>query len=98
MLLLCERRRLVAAQTEKTGSENRIRSGELLEVDEVQVVVNEGTAIFMGQKRPMGSRLAGQLAGMSDPKAVLKLLNSENDKILHNLSVKLSALADLGNS
>jgi hypothetical protein len=35
---------------------------------------------------------------MSDPKAILKLVNSENDKILHNLSVKLSALADRANS
>jgi len=44
----------------------------------------------------MGSRLAGQFAGMSNPQEILKLLNSENDKILHNLSVKLSSLAARG--
>jgi hypothetical protein len=44
----------------------------------------------------MGSRLAGTLTGMSDPKAILKLLNSENDKILLELSKKLNSLADRG--
>jgi len=88
-----ERRRLVAAQAEKTETENRLRKDELFEADEVQQIVVEGTATFTGQKRAMGSRLAGQLAGMSDPKAILKLLNAENDKILLELSKKLSALA-----
>jgi len=45
----------------------------------------------------MGSRLAGELAGLSDPKSILKLLNSENDKILSELSKKLRGLADRAN-
>jgi hypothetical protein len=44
----------------------------------------------------MGSRLAVKLAGMTDPKAILKLLNSENDKILQATSEKLYSLADRG--
>jgi hypothetical protein len=44
----------------------------------------------------MGSRLAGQLAGMSDPTAILKLLNAENDKILEATSEQLQSLADQG--
>jgi hypothetical protein len=71
----------------------RKQMGELLELDEVQAVVNEGAAVFAGQKRSMGSRLAGTLAGMSDPKEILRLLNSENDAILLELSKKLRALA-----
>ena len=93
-----ERRRLVAAQSEKTETENRLRKDELFSADEVEAIVCEGTAVFTGQKRAMGSRLAGQLAGMTDPVAILKLLNSENDKILLELSKKLSALADRANS
>jgi len=46
----------------------------------------------------MGSRLAGQLAGMSNPQEILKLLNSENDKILSALSKNLGALADRANT
>ena len=45
----------------------------------------------------MGSRLAGQLAGMTNPTAIMKLLNKENDAILLELSKKLSALADRAN-
>lgn len=44
----------------------------------------------------MGSRLAGQLAGMNNPKEILKLLNAENDAILSELSKKLSSLAARG--
>jgi len=44
----------------------------------------------------MGSRLAGQLASMSEPKAILKLLNAENDRILTAVSEKFRALSDRG--
>jgi hypothetical protein len=67
--------------------------GQLIEIEDLQEVVNAGTAVFTGQRRSMGSRLAGQLAGMSDPTAILKLLNRENDRILLELSKKLGALA-----
>jgi len=93
-----ERRRLVAAQAEKAEIETAQRKGELLELDDVEAMILEGAAVFAGQKRSMGSRLAGQLAGMTNPTAILKLLNSENDKILLELSKKLSALADRANS
>lgn len=88
-----ERRRLVAAQAERAELETAQRKGQLLDIEDVQIVVNEGTAIFVGQKRSMGSRLAGQLAGMTDPRAILKLLNAENDKILQATSDKLYSLA-----
>ena len=57
------------------------RKGELIEITELQEVVNEGTAIF---------------AGMTDPTAILKLLNSENDKILAATADKLHALSKKG--
>ena len=86
------------AQKRNADFAYRKQIGELLDIEDVQTVVNEGAAIFTGQKRSMGSRLAGQLAGMRDPVAILKLLNSENDAILLELSKKLSALADRANS
>jgi len=91
-----ERRRLVAAQAEKAEIETAQRKGELLELNDVETLLIEGAAVFAGQKRSMGSRLAGKLAGMDDPKAILKLLNSENDRILQNVADKFSALTDLG--
>ena len=69
------------------------KTGELIPVQDLQDVVNEGTAIFVGQKRSMGSRLAGKLAGMTDPTKILKLLNSENDKILNATADKLHSLS-----
>jgi phage terminase Nu1 subunit (DNA packaging protein) len=85
---------LLRSQKKNADLAYRKQVGELIDIEDLQAVVNEGTAILVGQKRSMSSRLAGQLAGMSDPVAILKLLNSENDKILLELSKKLSALAD----
>ena len=59
-------------------------------------MVSESIAIFVGQKRSMGRCLAVKLAGMIDPKAILKLLSCENDKILQAMSEKLYGLADRG--
>ena len=92
------RAELLKVQKKNAELAYRQKMGELLEFDEVEAVVCEGTAVFMGQKRSMGSRLAGQLASMTDPKSILKLLNAENDAILLELSKKLSALADRANS
>lgn len=90
-----ERKRLVAAQADNAEFEREVKRGNYLRTDEVESIVCEGVAVFTGQKRSMGSRLAGTLAGMNDPKAILKLLNTENDAILSELSKKLRALADL---
>jgi len=85
------RSELLKVQKKNAELAYRKQMGELLEFDEVETVVCEGAAIFTGQKRSIGSRLAGTLAGMSDPKAILKLLNSENDKILLELSKNSTA-------
>ena len=69
------------------------KTGAMIPIDVLQATVNEGTAIFVGQKRSMGSRLAGKLAGMTDPTKILKLLISENDKILAATSKKLHELS-----
>ena len=89
---------LLKAQKRNADLAYRKQIGELLDIEDVQTVVNEGAAIFVGQKRAMGSRLAGQLAGMTNPTAIMKLLNKENDAILLELSKKLSALANRANS
>jgi len=91
------RAELLKVQKKNAELAYRKQMGELLEFDEVEAVVTEGAAIFVGQKRSMGSRLAGTLAGMSDPKAILKLLNKENDAILLELSKKLHGLVDRAN-
>jgi hypothetical protein len=66
------------------------KAGKLLSVDDVEQLMLEAAATFAGQKRSMGSRLAGQLAGMTDPKAIMNLLNHENDAILRNVSKQFS--------
>ena len=87
---------LLQAQKKAADLALRQKTGQLLEADEVRAIANAGTAVFVGQKRSMGSRLAGTLAGMDNPKEILKLLNSENDKILSALSIKLNSLAARG--
>ena len=70
-------------------------SGKLLPIDDAEAMMLEIAAIFAGQKRSMGSRLAGKLAGMNDPKRILALLNRENDAILKNVSAKFSETANM---
>jgi phage terminase Nu1 subunit (DNA packaging protein) len=91
------RSELLRAQKRNADLAYQQKTGELIPIEDLQIVVNEGTAVFTGLKRSMGSRLAGQLAGMSDPKQILRLLNKENDAILLELSKKLGALAARAN-
>lgn len=72
------------------------KTGQMLKIDDVEAILIEGAATFAGQKRSMGSRLAGKLASMTDPTAILKLLNAENDAILRNTSDKFSEIKNLG--
>ena len=72
------------------------KTGQMLKINDVEAILIEGAAVFVGQKRSMGSRLAGKLASMTDPKAILKLLNKENDAILRNTSDKFSQIKNLG--
>lgn len=92
-----EKERLDRVRADKVAFDLSVSRGEYLQLDDVEALMMEAAATFSGQKRSMGSRLAGQLASMSDPKTILKLLNSENDKILSALSKKLSTLADRAN-
>lgn len=70
------------------------KTGQLLLVADVEAVMMEAAAIFTGQKRALGSRLSSKLASMTDPKAILKLLNSENDKILANTADKFGEITN----
>ncbi len=71
------------------------KTGQLLLVADVEAVMMEAAAIFTGQKRALGSRLSSKLASMTDPKAILKLLNSENDKILANTAAKFGEITNI---
>jgi phage terminase Nu1 subunit (DNA packaging protein) len=90
------RAELLQAQKKSAELAYQQKTGALIPLDDLQAVVNEGTAIFAGQRRSMGSRLAGKLAGMTSPTAILKLLNSENDKILAATADKLHELSGVG--
>jgi hypothetical protein len=92
------RSELLQAQKKHSDLAYQQKIGALVPLDDLQAVVNEGTAIFVGLKRSMGSRLAGELANMSDPKQILRLLNKENDAILLQLSKKLGSLANRADS
>ena len=84
--------RVQLLQVQKKNADLRFQqaSGKMLPVDDVEALMLEVAAAFAGQKRSMGSRLAGRLAGMSDPKRILALLNAENDKILRGVSEKFA--------
>ena len=85
--------RVALLQTQKKNADLRFKtaSGKMLPVEDAEVLMQEAAAIFAGQKRSMGSRLAGKLAGMADPKQILALLNRENDKILRGVSDKFAS-------
>jgi hypothetical protein len=72
------------------------KAGKLLPIDDVEALILEATAAYVGQRRSMGSRLAGELAGMSDPKTILAVLNQENDAILRTLSNTFGEYAKRG--
>ena len=69
-------------QKKKAELDIAAKIGAVLPIDDVEAMFLEAAAIFSGQRRSMGSRLAGKLAGMHDPRAILALLNRENDGIL----------------
>ena len=89
-LLKTQRKNAELAYLEKTG--------QMLNIDDVEAIIIEGAAVFAGQKRSMGSRLDGKLANMHDSKTILKLLNAENDGILEGVADKFQSLADRANS
>lgn len=88
-----ERRRLVAAQARKAELQARQLEGELIRMEDAQIVVNEGFAAVAGQVRCLGSRLAGELANMTNPTEIRSRINSETDQILNAASVQLKKLA-----
>ena len=89
----CEKERLDRVRADKVTFDLSVSRGEYLLLDDVEALLIEGAATFAGQKRSMGSRLAGKLASMTNPKAILKLLNAENDRILESVADKFSALS-----
>lgn len=93
-----ERERLDRVRADKIAFDLSVSRKTHLSLTDVEALLSEAAAIFMGQKRSMGSRLAGQLASMSDPKAILALLNSENDAILRDTADKFSEIKDKRNA
>jgi len=83
-----ERKRLTSAQAEKVEIENAVRNGELLEISDVEILILETTALLVGQLSSLGSRLAGELAGLSNPKTVLKRINAETDRLRRDIAKK----------
>lgn len=86
---------LLAVQKQNAELNYQQKTGQVLLIDNVEAILMEAAAVFAGQKRSMGSRLSGKLAGMTSPKAILKLLNAENDAILKNTATKFSEIQNI---
>lgn len=72
-----ERRLLVRAQRRRHELEIAKRRGELIDAETVGQVINELAVIFVTQLEGMGARVAQQVATMSDPGAIQRVLTDE---------------------
>lgn len=84
---------LLETQRKKAELDLAVRAGELVPIDSMQEVVNASAAVYSGQLRSMGSRIASKVAGLSNAREIADLLRSENEKILAAVAVEFDALA-----
>lgn len=92
--LQAENVRLVAAKAEKTELEVKQLRGELLNDEVVDQALQASMVVINTQLRSFGSRLAGELAGMTDSAAIRELLNEEVRRVLTSAAESVAHLAD----
>lgn len=86
--------RLTTAKAEKTELEVAEKRGQLLHDDIVDQALQATFTTISTQVRAFGSRLAGELAGMTDPAAIRELLNEESRRVLTSAAEQVAHLAE----
>lgn len=81
-----QRERLAAAQAEKVESENRVRRGELVEVEQVGAEWDDLVLNARAKLLSLPTKIAPQLAGRTDPNAIRSILRSEINAALIELA------------
>lgn len=84
-----EKRLLVIAQRKKIEQEIKERSRELVPLSEAQLAFNEAMVLIGSQLDGLPGRVAGELAGVTEPAEVRGLLFEETRRIRHAAATKL---------
>jgi len=81
-----QRERLAAAQAEKVEAENRVRRGELVEIEQTATVWDDVVIATRAKMLSLPSKLAPQLVRQSDPNVIARALSDEIDHALAELA------------
>lgn len=81
-----QRERLAAAQAEKVEVENRVRRGELVEVEQVGVEWDDLVLAARAKLLSLPTKVAPQLVGRTDPNAIRTILRAEINAALAELA------------
>lgn len=84
--------RLMSAQARNAEMDADRKAGQLLDVNDVQSVVNETMTIIAGGLDSLGGRLAGELAGDTDPAIIRQKLLNETRRIRSAAADRLASL------
>lgn len=94
-----QRERLARAQAEKHELENARKRGELIYADQVAEVLSTLAADVAARMDAISGRLAGELAGLSDPAVIRGRLRDEHRSVRGAFADAVAKLADaLGSS
>lgn len=81
-----EKLNLVRAQAEKVTTENRVRRGELLELDAVRLIWTQRVTNTQKRLRAIPSSTGPQLTNKSDPAYIVDRLKCDIDQALNELA------------
>jgi phage terminase Nu1 subunit (DNA packaging protein) len=89
-----QRERLAAAQAEKVEVENRVRRGELVEVEQVGAEWDDLVLAARAKLLSMPTKVAPQLVGRTDPNAIRTIIRDEVHAALAELAGPVEPDAD----
>jgi hypothetical protein len=89
-----EKKRLVIAQRKKIEQDMEERSRELVPLNDAQNAFNETMVLIGAQLDGLAGRVAGEVAGLTDPAEVRGLLFEETRRIRHAAATKLEDWAN----
>lgn len=81
-----QRERLAAAQAEKVEAENRIRRGELVEIEQLGAEWDDLVLSARAKLLSLPTKVAPQLIGRTDPNAIRAILKTEINAALAELA------------
>ena len=81
-----QRERLAAAQAEKVEAENRVRRGELCEIEQVGAEWDDLVLAARAKFLSLPTKVAPQLVGRTDPNAIRTILRDEVNAALAELA------------